>query len=320
MVRARLEFHPATAGRWSDLAKLFGPRGACAGCWCMWPRLARAEFRAGVGEKNRRALRSIVAAGEPPGILAYVDGEPAGWCAVGPRAIYRRYEKSKTLAPVDDQPVWSVVCFFVARPYRRQGLSVRLLREAVRYAAARGARIVEGYPTDSRARIADAWVWTGVAAAFGDRARELGIAGILGKPLPPAELVAEVKRVLALTRRRQVLLVEDEAGLRRLEQRLLEEEGCEVDVAADGREALTLVAGRTYDAIILDLRMPHVDGHEVAKQIRHSEANRGTPVVMVTGTGDAAARRKGFENQIVLFLHKPFTAEAFRTMIRGVLD
>ncbi|HEY2954690.1 MAG TPA: GNAT family N-acetyltransferase [Candidatus Eisenbacteria bacterium] len=166
MARAHLEFHPATAGRWSDLARLFGPRGACAGCWCMWPRLARAEFRAGMGARNRRALKRIVAAGETPGILAYVDGEPAGWCAVGPRPTYRRLENSKSLAPVDDRPVWSVVCFFVARPHRRQGLSVRLLREAVRHAAARGARIVEGYPTDSEARIADAWVWTGVAAAF----------------------------------------------------------------------------------------------------------------------------------------------------------
>src|SRR6266545_63042 len=166
MARTRFEFHPATAGRWSDVAKLFGPRGACAGCWCMWPRLSRPEFRAGVGAKNRRALRQLVAAGEPPGVLAYVDGEPAGWCAVGPRATYRRLEKSKTLAPVDDRPVWSVVCFFVARPYRRQGLSVRLLREAARHAAARGATLVEGYPTDSKAKIADAWVWTGVAAAF----------------------------------------------------------------------------------------------------------------------------------------------------------
>ena len=166
MARASLEFHPATPGRWRDVEKLFGPRGACAGCWCMWPRLTRAEFRAGVGARNKRALRRIVAAGETPGILAYVDSEPAGWCALGPRAIYRRLEKSKTLAPVDDRPAWSVVCFFVARPFRRRGLSVRLLREAVRHAASRGATVVEGYPTDSKARTADAWVWTGIASAF----------------------------------------------------------------------------------------------------------------------------------------------------------
>lgn len=166
MARESIEFHPATPARWRDLERLFGPRGACAGCWCMWARLPRAEFQAGVGAKNKRALRRIVAAGEPPGILAYVNGEPAGWCGLGPRADFRRLEKSKVLAPVDDRPAWSVVCFFVARPYRRQGLSVRLLREAVRHAAARGATLVEGYPTDTRSRAADAFVWTGLASAF----------------------------------------------------------------------------------------------------------------------------------------------------------
>ena len=166
MARESIEFHPATPARWRDLERLFGPRGACAGCWCMWARLPRAEFQAGVGAKNKRALRRIVAAGEPPGILAYVNGEPAGWCGLGPRAGFRRLEKSKVLAPVDDRPAWSVVCFFVARPYRRQGLSVRLLREAVRHAAARGATLVEGYPTDTRSRAADAFVWTGLASAF----------------------------------------------------------------------------------------------------------------------------------------------------------
>ena len=78
--------HPLTAERWPDLERLFGPRGACAGCWCMWPRLPGAEFAAGRGEGNRRALRRLVGAGEPPGILAYVGGEPAAWCALRRRA------------------------------------------------------------------------------------------------------------------------------------------------------------------------------------------------------------------------------------------
>lgn len=161
---------------------------------------------------------------------------------------------------------------------------------------------------------------TGVAARLSGREQELGIAGILSKPLAPGELLAHVGRALALTRRPAVLVVEDEAGLRRLEQRLLEEEGCDVDTAADGRQALTLLAGRTYDAIILDLRVPHVNGQQIATEVRHSEPNRRTPIIMVTGTGDAEARRKGFENHVVLYLHKPFTAEAFRAAIRGVLD
>ena len=123
--------------------------------------LAVGELIAWVGDPS-----TAPPAGEPPGILAYVNGEPAGWCGLGPRAGFRRLEKSKVLAPVDDRPAWSVVCFFVARPYRRQGLSVRLLREAVRHAAARGATLVEGYPTDTRSRAADAFVWTGLASAF----------------------------------------------------------------------------------------------------------------------------------------------------------
>lgn len=163
---AALTFHPATADRWRDVEKLFGPCGACAGCWCMWARLPGGDYRAGLGDSNKRALKRLVGSEEPPGILAYADGEPAAWCGLGPRAGFRRLEKSKVLAPVDERPVWSVVCFYVARPYRRQGLSGRLLREAVRHAAARGATIVEGYPTDTEKKSADAFVWTGLASAF----------------------------------------------------------------------------------------------------------------------------------------------------------
>src|SRR5580765_1518421 len=166
MANASIEFHPATAARWRDVEKLFGPRGACAGCWCMWARLPRAVYHAGLGARNKRAFKRIVGSGDEPGIIAYVGGEPAGWCGLGPRAQYKRLENSKILAPVDDRPAWSVVCFFVARPFRRQGLSLRLLREAVKHAAARGATVVEGYPTDTHTKAADAFVWTGLASAF----------------------------------------------------------------------------------------------------------------------------------------------------------
>ena len=138
----------STPERWADLQALFGERGGCGGCWCMWPRLTGREFVAGKGAGNRRAFHRLVAAGDTPGILAYVDGQVAGWCALGPRAGFRRLESSRVLAPIDDQPVWSVVCFFIARPYRRQGLTVELLREAARFAAGRGARILEGYPVE----------------------------------------------------------------------------------------------------------------------------------------------------------------------------
>jgi len=77
--------HPLTAQRWPDLEKLFGPRGACAGCWCMYWRLPAREYRSSSGEGNRKAFRRIVKDGAVPGLLAYERGEPVGWCAVEPR-------------------------------------------------------------------------------------------------------------------------------------------------------------------------------------------------------------------------------------------
>lgn len=163
----RLRVAPATADRWGDIATLFGPRGACAGCWCMYPRLRGAEYRAGTGEGNRRRLQTLVRRGPPPGLLGYVQDEPAAWCALAPREHYPRIEHSRTLGRVDDRSVWSVVCFFVAKPFRRRGLTVAMLGHAVRYARTRGAQILEGYPVDPKSgKTADAFAWWGVMDAF----------------------------------------------------------------------------------------------------------------------------------------------------------
>ena len=165
--RSKPHFAPLTPDRWPDLEKLFGPRGACGGCWCMYWRLTRPEFAAGQGAGNRRAFRRLVGSGVVPGILAYMGGEPAGWCAIEPRAAYPRLARSRILAPVDDAPVWSISCFFIDRRYRRQGLSVQLLEAAVRHARACGARLVEGYPIESgKGNVPAAFAWTGLTAAF----------------------------------------------------------------------------------------------------------------------------------------------------------
>jgi GNAT superfamily N-acetyltransferase len=161
------EFFPLTPDRWNDLERLFGDRGACGGCWCMWWRLTASEFEDRKGAPNRRAFRRIVGSGDPPGILAYVEGKPVGWCAVAPRADLPRLGRSRILKPVDDLPVWSITCFFVARPFRCRGLSVALLRAAVEYAVSRGATVVEGYPVEPRQeRMPDAFAWFGLASAF----------------------------------------------------------------------------------------------------------------------------------------------------------
>jgi GNAT superfamily N-acetyltransferase len=163
----RLTFHPLTPDRWDDFERLFGERGACGGCWCMWWRLKRSLFEKQKGAGNKRAMKAIVRKGDVPGIIAYAGKEPVGWCAVAPREDYGTLERSRILKPVDDQPVWSVVCFFVERAHRGSGVSVELLKAAVAHAKRHGARIVEGYPVEPKQdRMPDAFAWFGLASAF----------------------------------------------------------------------------------------------------------------------------------------------------------
>jgi len=162
-----LHFQPVTPERWKDLELLFGERGACGGCWCMWWRLMQSEFNRQKGERNRRAMKKIVDAGEVPGIIAYAESQPVGWCSIGPREVFPRLERSPILKRVDQQPVWSVVCFVVAKPFRRKGISTALLKAAVKYAEEQGARIVEGYPVEpKKPSMPDLFAYHGLASAF----------------------------------------------------------------------------------------------------------------------------------------------------------
>lgn len=160
-------FLPLTPDRWLDLETLFGARGACGGCWCMAWRLAPKTFGAGKGEGNRRAFKAVVKQGPPPGIIAYCEKDPVGWCAVAPRSVYPRLANSRVLAPVDEEPVWSVSCLFVAKAHRRKGLTAELLKAAAALARSHGAAMVEGYPVDTRGKNQPAvFVWTGLPSAF----------------------------------------------------------------------------------------------------------------------------------------------------------
>jgi GNAT superfamily N-acetyltransferase len=158
---------PLSVENWSDLERLFGVRGACGGCWCTWWLLPRKQYEAQKGEGNKQAMRARVESGEVPGLLGYLDGEPVAWCAVQPRQAYPTLERSRTLARVDERPVWSVVCLFVARKHRRRGLSVQMLLGAVEYARRQGASVIEGYPVQPRSdRMPDTFAWTGTSAAY----------------------------------------------------------------------------------------------------------------------------------------------------------
>jgi GNAT superfamily N-acetyltransferase len=168
----------ARAEHWDDLERLFGERGACGGCWCMWYRLPRAEYERGKGAKNRNALRRLVAAGEPVGVIAYAGGTPVGWCSVAPRSAFTRLATARTLKPLDGRPAWSVVCLFVAREYRRRGVSVALLDAAAEYARSLGAEVIEGYPAVPRAGTIPA-----VSAGFREVARPSPARAIMRREL-----------------------------------------------------------------------------------------------------------------------------------------
>ena len=162
-----LVIHPVTTERWEDLEQLFGPRGAIGGCWCMWWRIKRKDFEQQQGQGNHDAMCSIVESGKVPGIIAYSNDEPVVWCSVAPREDFPVLDRSHVLKRVDDQPVWSVVCFFMAKGYRHKGLSARMLKEAVEYAIEIGARIVEGYPiTPKKDQAPDIYIFTGLESTF----------------------------------------------------------------------------------------------------------------------------------------------------------
>lgn len=167
MTQPAITYQPLTSQNWQDLEALFGPSGAYSGCWCMFWRTSRAEFSRRGNEGNRQDFKALVDKATPTGILAYVDGQPAGWVSVAPRETYPSLERSRVLKRIDNQPVWSIVCFYVGRDYRRTGVMAGLIRAAVDFAASQGARHVEAYPTDPAVRSrSPAEAYMGVLPAF----------------------------------------------------------------------------------------------------------------------------------------------------------
>jgi GNAT superfamily N-acetyltransferase len=158
-----LAYHPVTPERRADLARFSERHGKFRYCSCMRWRLTSAEFRQSTKDTRVATLDSLVATGAPVGVLAYLDGEPVGWVAIAPRAALGALERYRDLARVDDQPVWSVTCFFIDRAVRRQGVTLGLLKAAVAYAIEQGAAIIEGYPVEPGARL---YTYMGSPATF----------------------------------------------------------------------------------------------------------------------------------------------------------
>jgi GNAT superfamily N-acetyltransferase len=161
-----LSFKPIKRNLWTDFEELFGPNGACAGCWCMFWKLRGKAYDESRGRETRQMHKSIVDSGIVTGLLAYLQGEVVGWIAVEPRESYPKLAHSRVLKQVDDRPVWSVTCFFVAKQFRRKGITVELLKAAVEHVRKQGGKIVEGYPVETEKNMPAPFIYTGTASVF----------------------------------------------------------------------------------------------------------------------------------------------------------
>lgn len=171
----QLTVHPLTPDRWADLETIFNAGGCSVArsCWCMFyrqrgaqPALPHGTTR---GTFNKSRFKAVVEAGPPPGLIGYggKGGKtPMGWVSLGPRTDYAKLARSPVMKPVDDQPVWSIICFVVPAEYRGQGVAQALLDGAVKYARQQGATLVEAYPVDKPGRAHDEFMWFGAKGMF----------------------------------------------------------------------------------------------------------------------------------------------------------
>ena len=170
----KLRIEPLTADRWDDLVELFGRPGAsiARGCYCMfYRRSGKHDVPAGMtySEANKRALKSLVDRGVVPGLIGYDNGRPIGWVSLGPREDYARLKRSPVMKPVDEKPVWSIICFVVDPKARRRGVAEAMLKGAVTWARKQGVTLLEAYPCDKPAKASDDSMWFGAKPMF-DRA------------------------------------------------------------------------------------------------------------------------------------------------------
>lgn len=163
------ETHPLTPERFEDFVTVVNRNRRPTHCWCLSHRLTAGEVAelGGTGEDQReRAMRALCEREHPPGVVTYLDGEPVGWCNIGPRSEITRLDRSTLMLPTDDLPVWSIVCVVVRSGYRKRGVSRHLIDGAVAYAAANGAPAVESHPVDPPGRMDLTMAFVGTRAMF----------------------------------------------------------------------------------------------------------------------------------------------------------
>ncbi|WP_411732263.1 GNAT family N-acetyltransferase [Paeniglutamicibacter sp.] len=158
--------HPVTPEIFEDFADVINPTRRDTHCWCLSHRLGAKDIEGLGGGSREAAMRSLCERENPPGVITYRDGVPVGWCSIGPRAEIPRLAASKLIRPVDEVPVWSIICVVVRSGHRRQGVTAHLLEGAVQYAASRGAPAVEAHPVDPAGRMDTTMAFVGTRAMF----------------------------------------------------------------------------------------------------------------------------------------------------------
>lgn len=160
------ETHPVTPDRFEDFADVINKNRRANHCWCLSHRLTAGEI-AELGDGSReRAMRRLCERENPPGVVTYLDGEPVGWCNIGPRSEITRLARSRLIRPIDDVPVWSIICVIVRPGHRRQGVTQHLIEGAVEYAGSRAAPAVEAYPVDPPGRMDLTMAFVGTRTMF----------------------------------------------------------------------------------------------------------------------------------------------------------
>ena len=167
----KLEVQPLTKERWDDFVELLSRPGAsiARGCYCMYYRKTGGHGGIGPAAQNKKAMKSLVGKGYVPGLVGYEEGRPVAWISLSPRADYPKLERSPVMKPVDDKPVWSIVCLFVDKQARGKGISEAMLKAGVDYARSQGARLLEAYPVDKDERSNAEFMWFGAKGMY-DRA------------------------------------------------------------------------------------------------------------------------------------------------------
>ena len=157
---------PVTPDRFEDFADVVNPNRRATHCWCLSHRLRVREIEELGGDSREAAARALCERDVPPGVVTYRDGVPVGWCNVGARADIPRLVHSTRIRPIDEVPVWSVVCVVVRGGHRKQGVTRPLIEGAVAFAAEHGAPAVEAYPADPEGRMDTTMAFVGTRSMF----------------------------------------------------------------------------------------------------------------------------------------------------------